>query len=143
MRWEFRECLNKKKLARFPSGPKLVAKEIRAALDDFDDARLGFSHGRFKWATIQAYYAMYHAARALLFSEGYRERNHYCLHVALRELFVGRGRLDIASLDSFEGAMRLRENADYRSDFSAGDASLLIKSSEQFLTKVKRILRDT
>jgi uncharacterized protein (UPF0332 family) len=142
MRWEFRECLDKNKLTRFPTGPKLVMKEIRAAFDDLDDAKLGFSHGRFKWATIQAYYAMYHGARALLFSEGYRERNHYCLHVALRDLFVDRGRLDSASLNALAGAMRLRENADYRSDFSAEGASLLIKTGQQFLDKVKTILRD-
>ena len=140
MRREFRECLNRNKLARFPSGPKLVKKEMRSALDDLDDAKLGLAHGRSKWSTIQAYYSMYHGARALLFSRGYRERSHYCLQIALRELFVDQMILDSSFVDAFSGAMRLRENADYRSDFSKEGAALLVENAESFLVKVKQIL---
>jgi uncharacterized protein (UPF0332 family) len=134
MRREFKECLNRRKLAHFPPGPKLVSKEIRSAFDDLQDAKLGVAHGRFKWSTIQAYYAMYHGARALLFSRSYREKSHYCLYVALRELFVDEGKLDSSLIDTFGIAMRLRENADYRSDFSKEGAALLVESAEGFLT---------
>jgi len=140
MRREFRECLNKNKLTRFPSGPRLVVKEIRSASDDLEDAKLGLTHGRAKWSTIQAYYSMFHGARALLYSRGYREKSHYCLEVALRELFVDRSILEGSFVNAFASAMRLRESADYRDDYSEEGAIALIETASSFLDKVKRIL---
>jgi len=83
---------------------------------------------------------MYHGARALLYSVSYRERSHYCLRIALQELFVDTHILDRPFLDAFSAAMRLRENADYRSDFSKGGATLLVESAGRFLAKAKQVL---
>jgi len=51
-------------------------------------AKKTLEQGDSKWATIQGYYSMFHSARALIFSKGYRERSHYCLRIAVKELFV-------------------------------------------------------
>jgi uncharacterized protein (UPF0332 family) len=83
---------------------------------------------------------MYHAARALIYSEGYRERSHYCLLVALQELFVDRGMLNPDLAESFRNSMRLRETADYRSDFSEDGALLVIERAEMLLRRAKEIL---
>jgi uncharacterized protein (UPF0332 family) len=83
---------------------------------------------------------MYHAARALIYSEGYRERSHYCLYVALQELFVDRGKLTPDLVESFRYAMSLRETADYRSDFSEEGALLVIERAEMLLRRAKEIL---
>jgi uncharacterized protein (UPF0332 family) len=91
MRQEFKECLERGKVIRFPQGKRLVNRELNSARSDLDDAKFELGHSRFKWATIQGYYSMYHAARALIYSECYRERSHYCLFVALQELFVDNG----------------------------------------------------
>lgn len=56
---------------------------------------------------------MFHSARALVFSEGYRERSHYCLRVAIKELFVEENRLKPQYVDHLEEAKSLREQADY------------------------------
>lgn len=83
---------------------------------------------------------MYHAARALIFSKGYRERSHYCLLVALQELFVDSGILGADLVDSFRNSMRLRETADYRSDFSEESALLVIESAERMLDRAEVLL---
>jgi len=83
---------------------------------------------------------MYHAARALIFSEGYRERSHYCLLIALQELFVDRGILDPDLLESFRNSMKLRETADYRSDFSEEGALLVTKRAKTLLRRAEEIL---
>lgn len=95
----------------------------------------------FKWATIQSYYSMFHAARALVYSKGYGEKGHYCLYVALEELFVKEKRFDPIYSDSFLNAMMLRENADYKRTFSEESARVIIKSAEHFLQKAKKILK--
>lgn len=72
---------------------------------------------------IQAYYSMFHAARALLYSEGYRARSHAaCLAVAIEALFVEKKRLPPVLLRAFRKTMALRADADYQAEFSTEGA---------------------
>ena len=69
MNQDFNQCLQNKKILPFASGKKLVKKEITVAQSDLADAKAGYENARYKWSTIQAYYAMFHAARALIYAE--------------------------------------------------------------------------
>ena len=80
---EFEDCLRKNKVRKFTQGKSLVGKELNIAGKDFNEARESLERGKFKWATIQAYYSMFHSARTLLYNKNYREKSHYCLIVAL------------------------------------------------------------
>jgi len=142
MNLRFQECLKKRKIIKFPKGKRLVQKELMSAEEDIENAKFGLSVGRYKWPTIQGYYAIYHTARALLFSRGYRERSHYCLYVALKELFVNSGLMSIGLAESFYHAMTLRENADYRSQYSRTGAIRILKNAEAFLINAKTILSE-
>ncbi len=138
---EFKECLDRRKIVLFPAGKRLIHKELKAAQEDLENAKFGLSHGKHKWPTIQGYYSFYHTARALLFSQDYREKSHYCLYVALKTLFAEPGKLDIEFAEAFYNAMILRENADYRGNFSRTGATLVLKRAEEFLIKAKEILK--
>ena len=84
---------------------------------------------------------MFHAARALLYSKGYREKSHFCLRMALKNLFVNKNLLETSFLDDYDIAKDLRENADYQSEFSKENAEKLVEKAEKFLDKVKTILK--
>jgi len=70
---EFKQCLENKKIIPFARGKNLVKKELSIAKNDLSDAKAGYESERYKWSTIQAYYAMFHAARALIYSQGQRD----------------------------------------------------------------------
>lgn len=140
MNREFRQCLESGKIASFPKGKELVGKELSVARSDLLDAKVGYENQRYKWSTIQAYYAMFHAARALIYSRGYREKSHYCLLVALRALFIEEGKLDAQTGRDFLNAMNLREAADYEAEFSQEGAKAVIVSAEKFIEKAAAIL---
>jgi uncharacterized protein (UPF0332 family) len=140
MNQEFKKCLESKKIVAFPTGKKLAAKELSIAKSDLSDAKAGFDTGRYKWSIIQAYYAMFHAARALIYSQGYREKSHYCLAIALRSLFVDEGAMDAKLARDFLNAMNLREAADYEAEFSKSGAKAVIASAEKFIEKATAIL---
>lgn len=76
---EFRRFLDERKLMRIKIDRKLILKEIDGAIADLQEAKESLSRKKFKWATIQGYYSMFHAARALLYSKGFREKSHYAL----------------------------------------------------------------
>ncbi|MFA5361634.1 MAG: HEPN domain-containing protein [Candidatus Omnitrophota bacterium] len=68
-----------------------MKKEIQEAENDLAEAFNRFEGGKYKYATITGYYSMFHSARALIYSKGYREKSHYYLLVALNSLFVDVG----------------------------------------------------
>lgn len=139
---DFSDCLRRSKLARFPAAKRFAARELKTATQDLKTAQDSLERGNAKWAIIQAYYAMFHSARALLYSRGFREKSHYCLIVAVRALFVEQGLLDGGMVEAFGMAKVLRENADYENEFSVESADILVHKAQTFLLRSQNILSE-
>ncbi|PIQ92390.1 MAG: hypothetical protein COV69_02800 [Parcubacteria group bacterium CG11_big_fil_rev_8_21_14_0_20_39_14] len=137
---EFEDCLKRNKIKPFSRGKNLVSKELKSAKSDLEIAKESFEKAHYKWATIQCYYSMFHATRALIYAENYREKSHHCLLVALRALYVETRRLNFKFLENLERAKTLRENADYYGDFSQIGAKDILDKAKEFLEKTKGIL---
>ena len=137
----FKDCLENKRIFRFEPAKQLVGLEIEDAESDLRSAKEELSESGFKWATIKGYYSMFHSARALLYSRGYREKGHYCLYLALKEFFVQEKRLYPKLAEDFNNSMILREDADYRRKFSQESSQAVIESAEEFLKTAKDILK--
>ena len=137
---DFADCLNKRKIVKFAPAKKLTSRELKVAEEDLKAASESLNAGKEKWATVQTYYAMFHTARALLYSKGYREKSHYCLIAAIKALFVAEGLLDLNLVEAFAMAKVLRENADYDNEYSKESAASLVEKTKKFLTAGKRIL---
>jgi uncharacterized protein (UPF0332 family) len=135
---QFRRFVEEGKLTRIGINRKLVLKEVEGAVSDLEEAKDSLLRKKFKWATVQGYYSMFHSARALVYSKGFREKSHYALFVALRELF--KNQLEFEIIQNFEEAMSLREEADYGLVFSEEGATSIVNNAEKFLNKVKEIL---
>lgn len=140
---DFNECLKRNKLIKFSKAKALIPKEINSAKNDLKAALESLERKNYKWSTIQAYYSMFHAARALLYSKGYREKSHYCLIIATKALFVDERVLDIRLIEALKTAKTLRENADYDNEFSKSSAETLVEKAQEFLNTTKEILKNT
>jgi len=138
---EFEKCLEHGKIKRFAKAKILVSSELKLAAEDLRTAKSSFDEENFKWATIQAYYSMFHAARALLYAKGYREKSHYCLIEAIRDFYVSKNLLNFEFVEALKLGKSLRENADYYGDFSADGAEGMIESAADFLKSARKILR--
>jgi uncharacterized protein (UPF0332 family) len=132
--------LAERKVTRIRSDKKLVLKEIEGAEHDLSRARVTYSEEDYKWATIPAYYCMFHSARALLYSKGFREKSHRALLIAIGELFGKTGEIENSLIQAFEEAIGLREQADYGLIFSENSAETILHDAEKFLEHAKRIL---
>jgi uncharacterized protein (UPF0332 family) len=141
MKEAFKECLKKRKIIPFPRAKDFVKKELATAKDDLIEAKDRLINGRYKYATINSYYSIFHAARALLYSQGYRERSHHCLSVAIEFLFVKTGKMSDRFIRIFKNSMSLRENADYSSSFSKESAVLSIANAQEFLYIATKLLK--
>lgn len=132
--------LEERRLLKARLGNEAVRKELKGAEYDLEKAKVSLEEGDPKWATVKAYYSMFHAARALLYHGGYRERSHGALATALREMYVKSGRLGTEALDDFENAMDLREKADYALTFSVQGARSVLRDAERFIAAANKIL---
>lgn len=142
MQNKFKKCLEYKKIVHFNRGPNLVSKELKLSLDDLNSAKDIYKRKNYKWATVHAYYSMFHAGRALLYSKRYREKSHYCLIEAIRELYVEKKELNFIFVENMHKAKVLREEADYYGEYKKSMAEELIKKSEEFLDEVKSIVKN-
>lgn len=81
--FDLQEAIEKRKILPFPDGPKVVSKELEAAHADILEAKDRLENGKYKYATITAYYAIFHVFRALLYQKNYREKSHIQLAFAI------------------------------------------------------------
>ena len=140
MKITFDTCLKKKRIFVFPQAKELVGLELEDSFDDLNSAKEELSRSSYKWATIKGYYAMFHAARGLLYAKGYREKGHYCLYLAIKELYVKENILEAELAEKFYNSMILREDADYRRKFSEKTASRVVQAANVFFNRTKEIL---
>ena len=136
---EFDDCLKKGKIVVFPPAKKLVAKELKIAEEDLHTALKSLKEKDYKWATIQGYYAMFHAARTLLYHKGYREKSHYCLMLAMKVFYVSEGKLQMRLAESLQMAKSLREGADYDNTFDKNSAVSLVEQAGEFVEAAKQV----
>ncbi len=137
----FKRCLEEGRIVKTAVQPDLIKKEIEAARTDLETAEESASTGRFKWVTVQAYYSMFHSAKALVLSKGYREKSHACLTVALKALFIDSGLLEERHYNQFRDCMNLRQDADYGMIYSEASAKETVEWAKEFLEAVARQLK--
>jgi len=85
---DFERCIKERRLTKIKPSNEMIQKEVESAEYDLERARNSLSEDDFKWVAVQSYYSMFHAAKALVLKRGYREKSHFCLVIALKELYV-------------------------------------------------------
>ena len=84
------ECLKEGILAKIAPDRGKAESSLRMAAHKLSLAEKEIEHGIYENAVLSAYTAMFHAARALLFRDGFKERSHYAVFVYLNEIYSGR-----------------------------------------------------
>ena len=137
MRYKFEECLDRGRIVAIAPDPALLEKELREAAADLVSAERSLDNGDDKWATVQAYYAIFHALRAPVLQRGYREKSHTCLRFAVEALLVDSGELPPSVLTDLQQVMRAREGADYGAVYSSASAGMAIDAARRVMARVR------
>ena len=137
---DFERCVKERRLIKITPSKEMIQKELESSEYDLERARNSLEEGDFKWAGVQSYYSMFHAAKASVLKRGYREKGHFCLIIALRELYVKENRLNAEMVENLELCMGLRHEADYGLTYHQENAETAIKYAEEFLNYVLKLL---
>ena len=136
----FKQCLNERKIVKVQMQPDLIKKELEGAGFDLKSAEASLAEDNTKWATVQAYYTMFHTSKALVLSKGYMEKSHACLSIALKALFVDGGIVEAKHFNRFRDCMSLREDADYGMVYSDVSAAEAVRWAREFFEEAQRII---
>jgi uncharacterized protein (UPF0332 family) len=119
-----------------------AADEVDRSSVCLNEARTLLGAGMPYGAASRAYYAVFHAARALLFSAGIESRSHRGTVALVGDHFVKPGRLSPEMGRLLSRMQRDREDADYLTGaiFTNAEASGMIADAERFLDQVRRLL---
>ena len=137
---EFQKCLEQRRIVKINPTKEMIEKEISSAEYDLKMADESLVKNDSKWASVQAYYSMFHCAKALVLNKGYREKSHYCLIVALNELYIKTGELPEEISDDLENCMDIRHEADYGLTYDKESANLCIDAARSLLESAEKIL---
>src|SRR4030042_26872 len=134
---DFERCIKERHLIKIKATSEMIEKEITTAEYDLERSKESMKDEDYKWASVQAYYSMFHAAKALVLKKGYREKSHYCLIIAIRELYVKAGKMKEEFADTLELCMHLRHDADYGLIYDQESAETAIRYAQHFLSVAK------
>lgn len=94
-------------------------------------------------AFLLAYNSLFHSARALLFRQGYKERSHWAMILALKEIYSKNEKIQ-KILDLTDSYRISRHAIQYKGSLCTRiDAEEAIKDAKEFIEKVKQILKES
>jgi uncharacterized protein (UPF0332 family) len=132
-------CIKKGWLKKSNPDNELSKKELKEALYDLKSAKQSLNIEDYKWTIIKSYYAMFHAARSLLYIRGYEEKKHIGI-LAVLEDESKKGTIQENHINNFKAAMACREDADYGRLYSKEIALFELETAKEFLKEIKKIL---
>ena len=119
---------------------RLYMENAQEMLDIADE---NFGNKRYRSACNRAYYAMFYAASALVYSKGKSYGKHSAVLAAFRQYFIKTGEFDKKWSDDYEFIMDSRHTADYDLyDFlEKEDVVKVIAKAKEFVEEVKKWLQ--
>lgn len=111
--------------------------------ETLDAAQLNFDKGFYRSACNRAYYAMFYAASALLYSKGKSYGKHSAVIAAFRQHFIKTGEFAEQWGKDYGEIMDNRHIADYvlQDELDKEDAADAIEKSKEFVQEVKKWLQ--
>lgn len=142
MLFDFNECLKKGLIRKtIPSRGK-ARKSLEASLKWLEEAEKNFESDALRSSLLSAYLAVFHAARSILFLDGYREKSHACIARYLEEKYVRQGLLETKWVEMLDHFREIRHTDQYSFNFftSRDESEDTINKSKEFVSRMKKLL---
>lgn len=132
------DCFSRGLLKRTRPSKDKAKRSLEIAEGYLKKALDNLKMGHIDVAVTLCYRAMFHAARAVLFNDGVKERSHVCMIVYLKHTYPEL-RKSMNTLDSYR---RTRHAVVYGLDVALGadDAEIALEVSKDFVSEMKNFL---
>lgn len=143
MPFNYDDCIHKGLLRKIPPSKDKATQSLKKAEKWLKEAQKTEKSEAFNSSVLASYMTMFHAARAILFLEGFRERSHACIARYLEEKHVKKGLLEKEWVHLLDHHREIRHNDQYDlSFFSTGEeADQAVKSAGRFLNWMTELFK--
>jgi len=137
-----KECFEQGLLKKDRPDIEKARRSIEVAKHKLELAQKEIEAGIYENAAVTTYTAMFHAARALLFKDGVKERSHWAVYVYLKEKYADKieprllnelNSLRLERHDAMYGLEEIKEEIEGEAEAEAGIAG-------EFIDTVKKLL---
>ncbi len=139
---DYQDCFEKGLIKTIPASKEQADQSALKASDMVGEARANLEDERYNSAALMAYLAMFNAARALLFKDGYREKSHYCVARYVEANYSSKiGMNMIHMLDAYR---ETRHEIQYSTIHNASkeEATAMVDFADDFIEKIDEILSE-
>jgi len=136
------DCLEEGLLKKVPPNKDKAIKSLEKSKHLLELAESELNNGFYESAIVSAYMSVFHAARAILFRDGFKERSHYALYVYISEKYEGKiekwliNELNALRLQRHELMYDIEKSVEVLEE----DANTALNIAKEFLKSVKKIL---
>ena len=131
-------------LRKIPPSKDKAAQSIKKARQWLKEAENSLKAAAFNSSILASYMAMFHAARSILFIDGYREKSHACVARYLEEKYVKTGKLDKKWVELLDHSREIRHDDQYNLSFisTREDAEHALESARDFLLAIENLFNN-
>lgn len=115
---------------------------LERSKEDLKSAHINHDNGMYKAALNRAYYAVFHAVRAVVVWDGFDSSKHSGIIAFFNQHYVKEGIFDKSMSKMLAKSQLYRERSDYSDFFEAteDDSAEQIRNAEQFVSQVEAFL---
>jgi uncharacterized protein (UPF0332 family) len=141
MAFSYKDCIKEGLLRKIPPSRENAKSSLRKAESWLEDAEKSLKGEAFNSSVHASYMAMFHAARSILFFDGFRKKSHTCVARYLEEKYVNTKKLEKTWVEILDHQREIRHEGQYDlSFFSTGEeAKEALDSAGKFLERLKHL----
>ncbi len=142
MRFSIEELLESGLIKKIPSSKQKSEESIKTAYSWIAEAENNLQNNALRSSLLSSYLAMFHAARALLFINGFREKSHFAVARFLEDMYVRRNLLEEKWIKILDHYRQIRHNDQYSTSFiiTNEEAKETLHHSKLFVERMKNLL---
>ena len=141
---QYDDCIKENLLRIIPPSKQKAEESIKTAKKWLEEAEKGLENEAFNSSVMASYLAMFHAARSILFFDGYREKSHYCIARYLEENYTNKKLLEKSWIELLDYYRELRHDDQYSTSFFATkeESENALQKSRDFTDRMEKLLED-
>ncbi len=143
MPFNYNDCIKEGLLKKIPPSKDKAVQSFKKAREWLREAENSLKGEAFGSAILASYTAMFHAARAILFFDGFREKSHACVARYLEEKYVKTGNLDKEWVELLDHSREIRHNDQYDLSFfsTKEEAENALRSANDFFVAMETLFK--
>jgi len=143
MPFNYNDCIKEGLLKRIPPSKDKAVQSFKKSHEWLKETENSLKGEAFGAAILASYTAMFHAARAILFFDGFREKSHACVGRYLEERYAKTGKLDKKWVELLDHSRGIRHNDQYDLSFfsTREEAGNALESAREFVSSMEVLFK--